>query len=46
MDERGRKLMKWEFGQWGRWGKTTVQTFSNIFLNFLTARAVTTEAGS
>ncbi len=27
-------------------GMTTIQTFSNLFLNILTAGAVTTEAGS
>ncbi len=30
----------------GRWGKTSVQTFSNPFLKKLTEEAVTTEAGS
>ncbi len=30
----------------GRWGKTSVQTFSNLFLKTLTEGAVTTEAGS
>ncbi len=30
----------------GRWGKTPVQTFSNLFLKILTEGAVTTEAGS
>ncbi len=33
-------------GQWGRWRKTSVQTFSNLFLKTLTQGAVTTEAGS
>ncbi len=33
-------------GQCGRWGKTSVQTFSNLFLKALTEGAVTTEAGS
>ncbi len=32
--------------QWGSWGKTSVQTFSNIFLKTLPEGAVTTEAGS
>ncbi len=36
----------WVFSQWGRWGKTSVQTFSNRFLKTLTEGAVTTEAGS
>ncbi len=30
----------------GEWGKTSVQTFSNLFLKALTEGAVTTEAGS
>ncbi len=34
------------FSQWGRWGKTSVQTFSNRFLKTLTEGAVTTKAGS
>ncbi len=34
------------FSQWGRWGKTSVQTFSNRFLKISTERAVTTKAGS
>ncbi len=34
------------FSQWGRWGKTSVQTSSNRFLKTLTEGAVTTEAGS
>ncbi len=34
------------FSQWGRWGKTSVQTSSNRFLETLTEGAVTTEAGS
>ncbi len=33
-------------GMGGRWGKTSVQTFSNRFLKTLTEEAVTTEAGS
>ncbi len=36
----------WVFSQWGRWGKTSVQTSSNLFLKTLTEGAVTTEAGS
>ncbi len=32
--------------QWGRWGKTSVQTSSNRFLKTFTEGAVTTEAGS
>ncbi len=32
--------------QWGRWGKISVQTFSNLFLEILTKGTVTTEAGS
>ncbi len=36
----------WVFSQWGRWGKTSVQTSSNRFLKTLTEGAVTTEAGS
>ncbi len=32
--------------QWGRWGKTSVQTSSNCFLKTLTEGTVTTEAGS
>ncbi len=32
--------------QWGKWEKTSVQTFPNRFLKTLTQRAVTTEAGS
>ncbi len=34
------------FKQWGRWGKTSVQPFYNLFLKTLTEGAVTTEAGS
>ncbi len=34
------------FSQWGRWRKTSIQTFPNRFLKILTERAVTTEAGS
>ncbi len=34
------------FSQWGRLGKTSVQTSSNRFLKALTEGAVTTEAGS
>ncbi len=34
------------FSQWGRWGKTSVQTFSNRFLKTVTEGAVATEAGS
>ncbi len=30
----------------GRWGKASVEIFSNLFLKTLTERAVTTEAGS
>ncbi len=30
----------------GRWGKASVQTFSNLFLKILTEGDVTTEAGS
>ncbi len=33
-------------GKMGRWGKTPVQTFSNLLLKTLTEGAVTTEAGS
>ncbi len=33
------------FSQWGRWGKTSVQTSSNRFLKTLTEGAVTMEAG-
>ncbi len=36
----------WVFSQWGRRGKTSVQTFSSHFLKKLTEGAVTTEAGS
>ncbi len=36
----------WVFSQWGRWGKTSVQTSSYRFLKTLTEGAVTTEAGS
>ncbi len=36
----------WVFSQWGRWGKTSVQTFSSLFLKTLLEGAVTTEAGS
>ncbi len=36
----------WVFSQWGRWGKTSVQTFSNPFLKILIEGAVTTETGS
>ncbi len=32
--------------EWGRRGKTSLQTFSNLFLKTLTEGAVTTEAGS
>ncbi len=32
------------FSQWGRWRKTSVQTFSNFFLKTFTEGAVTTEA--
>ncbi len=41
-----REMGKWVFNQWGRWGKTSVQTFSNLFLKTLTEEAVTMEAGS
>ncbi len=34
------------FSQWGRWGKISVQTFSDHFMKTLTEEAVTTEAGS
>ncbi len=34
------------FSQWGRWGKTSVQTFSNHFLKVLAGGAVTTAAVS
>ncbi len=34
------------FSQWARRGKTSVQTFSNLFLKKLAEGAVTTEAGS
>ncbi len=33
------------FSQWGRWGKTSVETFSNLFLKTLIEGAVTTETG-
>ncbi len=36
----------WVFSQCGRWGKISVQTFSNRFLKTLIEGAVTTEAGS
>ncbi len=42
----GREMGRWVFSRWGRWGKTYVQTFSNLFLKTLTEGAVTTEAGS
>ncbi len=32
--------------QWGRWGKISAQTFSNLFFKTLAEGAVTTEAGS
>ncbi len=38
-----RGLGRWAFSQWG---KTSGQTFSNLFLKTLTEGAVTTEAGS
>ncbi len=34
------------FSQWGRWGKISVQTFYNLYLEILTEGAVTTEIGS
>ncbi len=34
------------FSEWGKWGKTSVQTFSNLLLKTLTEGAATTEAGS
>ncbi len=42
----GREIVKRVFSQWGRWGKTSVKTFSNLFLKTLTEGAVTAEAGS
>ncbi len=33
------------FSQWARWGKTSVQTFSNRFLKTLTEVAVAMEVG-
>ncbi len=42
----GRVMLKCVFSQGGRWGKTSDQTFSNLFLKTLTEGAVTTEAGS
>ncbi len=42
----GREMERLVPSQWGRWGKTTVQTFSNLFLKALTEGTVTTEAGS
>ncbi len=39
-------LGKCVFRQWGRWGKTFVQTFFNRFLKTLTEGAVTKDAGS
>ncbi len=41
-----RELRRWNFSQWGRWGKTSVQTFPTLFLNIFTDGAVTTETGS
>ncbi len=35
-----------QVGFWGRWGKTSVQNFFNLFLKTLTEGAVTTEAGN
>ncbi len=35
-----REMGRWVFSQWGRWGKTSVQTFSKIFLKTLTVGAV------
>ncbi len=32
---RVRELGLWDFSQWGRWGKPTSQTFSNLFLKTL-----------
>ncbi len=43
LGEKGGGLV---FSQWGRWGKTSVQTSSIRFLETLTEGAVTTEAGS
>ncbi len=44
-DGGSREMGKWVFSKWGRWGKASVQTFSNLFLKaFL--KAVTTAAGS
>ncbi len=42
----GREMGRCVFSKWGGWGKTYVQTFSNLFLEALTKGAVTTEAGS
>ncbi len=45
--ETGRGVGDWGmFSHWGRWGKASVQTFSNLFLKILTKGAVTTVAGS
>ncbi len=43
--EGGREMGRCVFSQWGRWGKTSVHTFCNLFLKTLTEGAVTTEAG-
>ncbi len=44
------KWPEWEWGlmcsQWGRWGKTSVQTLSGLFLKTITEGALTTETGS
>ncbi len=48
-DEMGggsREMGRWVFSQWEKWAKTSVQTFSNIFLKPLTEGAVTAEAVS
>ncbi len=42
----GKESGKGVFSLWGRWGKTSVQNFSNLFLEILTEVPVTTEARS
>ncbi len=46
VEEGGRGFKRLVFNHWERWGKTPVQTFSNLFFKILTEGAVTTEAGS
>ncbi len=41
-----REMGRCVLSQWGRWGKTPVQTSSNVFLKALTEEEVTAEAGS